>query len=223
MKVQLDQHSRYESEEKWWLVMDMHGFIAFEDFSNSDDKNVNAGDPQNVLMKINFIGGFAGQTNVQQWPKWSGNPKFSPNALIFIKVSRLAPFFQFLLPSNRAALPDLYSCWFLWPWVSIVIRVRGIVCAMHRPLFRSSTIDRVWRYMVSTLTVIVIISEVLDTETSIDLATLTQLYNNNIGGNGQVIIPLTASSVVRSECDKRIRKSTLSLLAQKVIQTKHFW
>ena len=108
------------------------------------------------------------------------------------------------------------------PWVSIVMRVRGIVCAMYRPLFRSSTIDRVWRYMVSTLTFIVIISAVLDTETSIDPVTLTQLCNNNMGGNGQVIIPLTASSVVRSECDKRIRKSTLSLLAQKVIQTKHF-
>ena len=76
--------------------------------------------------------------------------------------------------------------------------------------------------MVPTLTFIVIISAVLDTETSIDPVTLTQLCNNNMGGNGQVIIPLTASSVVRSECDKRIRKSTLSLLAQKVIQTKHF-
>ena len=55
MKVQLDQHSRYESEEKWWLVMEHAWLHCFEDFSNSDNKNVNAADPQNVLMKINFI------------------------------------------------------------------------------------------------------------------------------------------------------------------------
>ena len=70
------------------------------------------------------------------------------------------------------------------------------------------------------LTLIVTISVLLNTSTLIDWPTFLHVLSKRTGGRDHSIIPLTTSSVVRAECDKRNRNSIWRLFQGKKIIIK---